>query len=277
MHSLYFKTSAASMLLRIRMADHGTFYWNELVTVDQKRAGEFYSSLLGWKCREIDAGRFGIYTLFTLDDKDVAGMMNPISEYARARSPWWSAYVAVDNIDACAKKVAGLGGRLVEGVTEIPGVGRTCMVADPMGAMICLMTPIEASSRRSSISIPDHGTFMWNHLVTADQRKCGEFYSSLLGWHRHVLDALPFGVYTIFEQNGNDVAGMMNSTIDFTRSRPPQWYAYIAVDDVEACATRAEQLGGKLIERPHEVPGVGRACLIADPTGAPITFMSRSR
>lgn len=119
-----------------------------------------------------------------------------------------------------------------------------------------------------------HGTFMWNELVTSDQKKCGEFYSALLDWNRREVDSGPFGTYTVFQQNGQAVAGMMNPTIDYTRSRPPCWYAYIAVEDVDACAARVIQLGGKIIEPPGDVPGVGRVCMIADPSGATVRLMT---
>lgn len=107
-----------------------------------------------------------------------------------------------------------------------------------------------------------HGTFMWNHLVTTNQRKSGDFYSALLRWNRREMDFGPFGIYTVFQQNGKDVAGMMNPTIDYTRSRPSCWYAYIAFDDVDAFAARVRQLGGMIIEPPHDSQELdGRACL----------------
>lgn len=119
-----------------------------------------------------------------------------------------------------------------------------------------------------------HGTFIWNHLVTTDQARSSAFYCEVFGWTRRVVDAGPFGPYTIFQQDGVDIAGMMNPTIDYTRARPPSWYAYVAVDNVDACATRVVELGGTVIEPPHDVPSVGRVCLVADPTGAPIALMT---
>ncbi len=118
------------------------------------------------------------------------------------------------------------------------------------------------------------GTFIWNELVTSDQEGSGTFYSELLGWSRREVEAGSLGTYTLFQRNGKDVAGMMNPTIDYTRSRPPCWYAYIAVDDVDACAARVAELGGKVIDPPSSVPGVGRVCMIADPTGATVRLMT---
>jgi predicted enzyme related to lactoylglutathione lyase len=119
----------------------------------------------------------------------------------------------------------------------------------------------------------DHGTFLWNELVTSDQKKCGTFYCELLGWTRKEVDSGPFGIYTVFQHKGKDVAGMMNPTIEYTKSRLPSWYAYIAVEDVDACASRVEQMGGKIIEPPADVHGVGRVCMLADPTGAVVRLM----
>jgi uncharacterized protein len=124
------------------VTEHGTFLWNELETPDQKTAAEFYNRLLGWTRREIDAGPFGTYTLFQHDGKDVAGMMNPTTDYSRSRGAAWNAYIAVDDVDACASRVAQLGGRLIAPPHDVPDVGRVCMLADPTGAVILLMTPV---------------------------------------------------------------------------------------------------------------------------------------
>lgn len=130
------------------MSRHGTFIWNELVTTDQKRCGEFFGELLGWTVEEVDMGPLGTYTLFQQDGKEVAGMMNPTTDYSRSQPPRWMAYVAVDDIDACAKRVVELGGEVIAPPEDVPGVGRVCMIADPSGAAVCLMTPTEGVEER---------------------------------------------------------------------------------------------------------------------------------
>lgn len=129
------------------MAGKATFVWNELVTRDQAVCGEFYSQLLGWSSREVDMGPLGIYTVFQRDGEDVAGMMDPVTEYSKDRPPFWSAYIAVEDIDACAARVTELGGKIIAPPEDIPDVGRVCMLTDPSGAPVCLMTP-ERSERR---------------------------------------------------------------------------------------------------------------------------------
>ena len=116
-------------------------------------------------------------------------------------------------------------------------------------------------------------TFIWNELITTDQKKSGDFYSQLFGWQLKEVDAGPLGTYTIFQQDGEDVAGMMNPTIEYTQKLGARWYAYVNVHDIDRAIIRAKELGGTLIAGPDDIPGVGRVCLLADPTKALIRLM----
>lgn len=115
--------------------------------------------------------------------------------------------------------------------------------------------------------MPDRSPFIWHELVTADQPNSGAFFSQLFGWTRKEVDAGQFGTYTLFQENGKDVAGMMNPTPD-TPDKRSCWRSYIAVGNVDDCAKRAPSLGGSVLVAPHDVLDVGRVCVVADPTGA---------
>lgn len=124
------------------MSEHGTFIWNELDTPDQHVSGLFFDKLLGWSRREVNAGVFGIYTLFQKNGRDVAGMMNPTTDTASKHSRW-QAYIAVDDVDDCARRVPELGGKVIVPAHDIPAFGRVCQVSDPLGAIVCLVTTKE--------------------------------------------------------------------------------------------------------------------------------------
>ena len=109
--------------------------------------------------------------------------------------------------------------------------------------------------------------FIWHELVTPDQPTSGTFFRRLFGWTSREVDAGPFGTYTLFQKDGQDVAGMMNPTPD-TPGKGPYWHSYIAVEDVDDCANRVPSLGGSVLLAPHDVPEFGRVCAVADPTGA---------
>ena len=124
------------------MENESPFIWHELVTSDQKRSGDFFCELLGWQSIEVDAGEFGVYTLFKKGNTDVAGMMNPTAD-TPGQGSYWHSYIAVENVALCADKTSTLGGRVIVPPHDVPDVGRICIVEDPTGAMAHLMQPLE--------------------------------------------------------------------------------------------------------------------------------------
>jgi len=48
----------------------------------------------------------------------------------------------------------------------------------------------------------------------------------------------------------------------------------MTVDDVDATARTARDLGGKVLLGPHDIPNVGRFCVIQDPQGAVISAIA---
>ena len=110
----------------------------------------------------------------------------------------------------------------------------------------------------------EQNPFIWHELVTLDQKSRGAFFSQLFRWTRKEVEAGPFGIYTLFQENDQDVAEMMNPTPD-APGKGSHWHSYIAVDDVEKCAKQAPILGGRVVVPAHDVPDVGRICVVADP------------
>jgi predicted enzyme related to lactoylglutathione lyase len=54
----------------------------------------------------------------------------------------WLPYVAVAGCDATADKARALGGQVLSPPTDIPGVGRFAVFADPVGAAIAVLEPL---------------------------------------------------------------------------------------------------------------------------------------
>ena len=106
----------------------------------------------------------------------------------------------------------------------------------------------------------DQNPFIWQELVTPDQKASGTFFSKLLGWSLKQVDAGKFGTYTLFQKDGQAVAGMMNPTPG-TPGKGSYWHSYIAVNDIEECAKQCVVLGGKVVVPPHNVPDVGQVWL----------------
>ena len=118
---------------------HGTFCWNELMSRDTAAAQKFYTELLGWKA--VDSGMPGMkYTLFKVAGKEAGGLMAMPPDVPTEVPSHWMAYIAVDDVDALIKKVGKLGGELLHGPQDVPHVGRFCIVRDPSGGVVSLIT-----------------------------------------------------------------------------------------------------------------------------------------
>ena len=124
---------------------HGAFCWNELATTDAEGAKKFYTELFGWQLKEGDAAPMA-YTEIVVGGAHVGGIYQSGPEHGGGMPPQWMTYVAVDDVDAAARRVAELGGRVNVPPMDIPDVGRFCVIADPQGAALSLVTLPRARS-----------------------------------------------------------------------------------------------------------------------------------
>jgi len=113
------------------------------------------------------------------------------------------------------------------------------------------------------------GSFCWIELGTTDQTAAKSFYSSLFGWVAADMPMGPSDFYTMFKLEGRDAAAAYTLRPD-QRSHgvPPHWMLYVAVENADAAASRATELGGTVLAPPFDVYGAGRMAVVQDPTGA---------
>jgi len=109
----------------------GAFSWFELMTTDVKGAKKFYTQLFGWETEDMPMENMS-YTITKIGDEGVGGIM-PIPAEAEGTPAHWGVYVTVDDVDATARKAEELGGKIHVPPTDIPNVGRFCVVQDPQG------------------------------------------------------------------------------------------------------------------------------------------------
>lgn len=120
---------------------HGQFNWCELMTTDVDAAKKFYTSLFGWELEDMSMPEMQgmTYTVIKAAGQGIGGIMSMPKEAGNI-SPMWGIYVTVDNVDKIAQDVVKLGGKLHVPPTNIPKVGRFCVIQDPQGAFINAIT-----------------------------------------------------------------------------------------------------------------------------------------
>jgi predicted enzyme related to lactoylglutathione lyase len=118
-----------------------------------------------------------------------------------------------------------------------------------------------------------HGSPIWYELMTPDPDGAKRFYDAVIGW---TIEAEQSGAvdYRMISAPGSLVGGVLRLTEDMLKGGArPAWLLYLEVQDVDATAEKAKGLGGRIHVPPHDIPGVGRFALLADPQGAPFYIM----
>ncbi len=118
-----------------------------------------------------------------------------------------------------------------------------------------------------------HGAFSWCDLMTPDVDAAKAFYTKLFGWDTEEMNTGGMD-YTVVKAGGKGIGGISAQPKDAPKGKPPMWGIYVTVDDVDATAQTAKQLGAKLLVPPQDIPKVGRFCVIQDPQGAVISAIT---
>ena len=110
------------------------------------------------------------------------------------------------------------------------------------------------------------GTFSWAELATTDTAGAKTFYTSLFGWEAED-QPIPGGggEYTFLKKDGLEAAALHGHLPDGT---PPNWTSYVTVEDADAAAEKARELGATPLAGPFDVGQAGRMAVIQDPQGA---------
>lgn len=248
----------------------GRFVWYELATTDTGAAKTFYASVMGWGAGEASMPG-SIYTLFTAGNTPVAGLMRmPDGAIQTGAPPRWIGYIAVGDVDAVASRVQPLGGLMLVPPTDVPGVSRFSIIADPQQAPLALIKG-RGSDKEKSEKPGAPGRVGWCDLLTSDLEGAYAFYRDLLGWRKTETDIGAEASYLRFATGHTTVGGM------FTRPNLPSsvWLFYFNVLEIEAATRRVTDGGGEVLYGPLVVPGGARMVHCADPQGAMFAMIDR--
>ncbi len=248
---------------------HGTFVWHDVMSTAPEKARRFYTELFGWSAIDHPTPE-GNYTLFHLGDRKVGGMVG-VDPKGNVPSHWMP-YVSVPKLEEALEKSRELGAKVVFGPMGLPDVGRWAVVQDPQGGYV---SPFEAAAEMCGPAgdLPPVGAFCWEELNSTDPAASVRFYTSLFGWKAESMQLDPLGVYTLLHAGPAQIGGVAPV------QGPPMtyWLSYVHVADVDASSRRAENLGGRVLVPPENIPDIGRFSVIADPAGAVLAFYKSVR
>jgi len=118
-----------------------------------------------------------------------------------------------------------------------------------------------------------HGHFHWNELMAHDVEKAKKFYAATIGWSFDSMTT-PKGTYWVAKMGDTPVAGIFPMVGPDFSGMPEQWVSYLAVDDVDARVKKAAEAGAKIMQKPFDIPGVGRIAIMREPGGAMVGWIT---
>jgi uncharacterized protein len=262
--------------------------WVDAGEPDPEAVLDFYSGLFGWEFENVmppDAP--AKYFIARLHGGEVAAV-GSLPE-AMPQVAMWGTYIWVESADDTAAKVTDAGGSVVMDPFDIFDFGRMAMFTDPGGAAFFVW---QAGSHKGARIVNEHGALNFNGLNTRDVDRAKEFYGAVFGW---TTLSLPGGAemwtldgYGDYLERDNpglremtaeagapegfvDVVASINQLGDDQPDTPAHWSVTFAVDDADAIAARATELGGTVLAPPFDAPWV-HMTVLSDPQGA--TFIA---
>jgi predicted enzyme related to lactoylglutathione lyase len=256
--------------------------WIDTSQPDPAATLPFYQGLFGWEFEDVmPEGSPGSYFMGRLRGGDVAAV-GSVPEGAPSEAIW-NTYVAVDSADKAAAQAREAGGQAMEPF-DVMDAGRMAVVTDPEGATFCVW---EAKDHAGARIVNEHGALNFNDLATRDPERAAAFYGAVFGWQilslpsgimwalpgygDHLEESSP-GIRVQMEQMGApdgfiDVVAAVSPIADDDSATPAHWSVTLGVDDVDATAAKAKELGGQVVSEPTDAPWT-RTAVIDDPQGA---------
>ena len=229
----------------------GTPSWVELASPDLDDSKRFYGGLFGWAAEP---------GMFLLRGKPVAGL-GPLAP--EGAPPSWSTFVPVDDAGKATSIAREHGATVVVEPMDVLDAGRVATFVDPTGARLSLWQP-RAHIGAALVNQPN--TLCWNELATRAINEAKDFYRAVFGWVGDT-NAFEGTTYTEWKLGERSVGGMIQIDEDWPDEIPSHWIVYFHVDDCDAAARHAEELGAKVSVPPTDIPP-GRFAVITDPQEA---------
>jgi uncharacterized protein len=262
--------------------------WIDTSQPDPEAAVDFYSGLFDWEFEDVmPPDSEGKYFIARIRGGDVAAV-GSIPEAAPPMATW-NTYIWVESADETASKVRDAGGTALMEPFDIMDSGRMGVFADPEGAVFCVW---EAKQHKGAQIINEHGSLNFNGLNTRDVEGAKSFYGKVFGWETLNLDGgaemWTLTAYGDHLEQGDpglrermaevgapagfeNVVASLLPIPDDQPEVPAHWNVTFAVDDADAIAQKATELGGRVTVPPFDAPWV-RMTVITDPQGA--TFIA---
>lgn len=254
--------------------------WIDTQQPDVERATAFYGALFGWTFEDaMPPAAPRRYMIARLHGADVCAIAGPGEGV-----PTWRTYIAVDDADAAAGRLASAGATLRSAPTDHGPDGRAAVLTDPEGIEFRIW---QGGRRLGAQVVNEPGAWNFSDLHTADPAPAIAFYEKAFGWQTDNL-----GFATMLRRPG--YGDHLETTVDpdirkrqaavqvppgfedaiawvapTETAEAPHWHVSFAVADRDQIAADATRLGAIVVT--NDDTAWTRTALIRDPQGAEFT------
>ena len=263
----------------------GTPVWWDLASRDVDATKKFYSDLLGWEWHDLMSSPQGVFSQAQLGDKVVGGVYTYSEGMPLPEGPlmWVNAFW-VDDADAAMERAVEKGGSVIMPACDDPaGGGRKSLLLTPEGAPFVVWSGDKGVENEAWGEV---GGVVWTEYYTRDVAGINEFIGHVFGSRYQRVDLmLPPAddkdaegeieyEYHWLKIDGvePDRGGMMHMDESWG-DMASHFMVYFHVEDCDASAAKAEELGGKICVPPTNIPP-GRFSVLEDSQGATFSIMS---
>ena len=245
--------------------------WVDTWQPDAAAAVAFYTALFGWEAEDSPTPEGDVrHVMLRVRDREVAAIGSRSAGDGPDLPTAWGTYVQVADADATVAAATAAGGSVVMGPIDSLDGGRIALIRDPVGAVLGVW---QHGAHRGAQLVNEPGAWAMSVLLTDDPEPAKAFYGAVFGW-----DAEPFSMGdsegTLWRLPGyvggeaeqpvpRDVVGAMAPAF----GRPSGWVVNFWVEDADATAAAAPDLGGTVVAGPFDT-AISRDAVIADPAGA---------
>ena len=257
--------------------------WIDTGRANPEPAMEFYGDLFNWQFLNQAPDDAPVrYMAAALDGMPVGAIgEQPQMDWA----PVWNTYVQVADADDATSRVEAAGGKVTIPPTEAGAAGRWAACEDTAGASFCLWEP---AALRGAAVVNGAGSWVFSVLETPDVEAAARFYGEVFGWKVSAdgdggprmfmrpgyADHISAGPDPEFKDRLDQYGapdGFGDAVAWVQPGESARWEITLGVDDADAAATRAAELGGEVIVAPFDTEWT-RDAVLKDPEGVQFTI-----
>ena len=263
----------------------GTPIWWDLPTKDVDATKKFYSGLLGWEWHDLMSSPRGVFSQAQLGEQVVGAVYKHSPEMPIPPGPLnWLNSFWVDDAEAAMDRAVEKGGSVIVPACDDPLTGgMKSLLLTPEGA------PFVVWSGESAVeyeAFGEIGAVVWVEYYTRDVDGINDFVGHVFGSRYQKVDLsrpptddedaegeIEYAYHWLKIDGVEPDRGGMLEMDESWGDMSSHFMVYFHVEDCDASAAKAAELGGEICVPPTNIPP-GRFSVLMDPLGATFSILS---